>query len=160
MIVATATLALLMTAGGNLMYFYLIGRVGPTKTQSVSFLVPVFALLAGVLVLDEPFTISMALGLGVIIVSVLLVLEIHVYPRTWTVSSMNTSTRFVAAFVSSVRHGTARAQPAPVVAITPAHVSYAMLTTGVLRDRHSELATRVGRTCAATCMGIRPQLAV
>ena len=30
----------------NLLYFYLLDHVGPTKTQSVAFLIPVFALLA------------------------------------------------------------------------------------------------------------------
>jgi drug/metabolite transporter (DMT)-like permease len=77
-IAATISLALIMTAGGNLLYFYLIARIGPTKTQSVSFLIPVFALLAGTLVLDEPFTASMLLGLGVIFLSVALVTELRV----------------------------------------------------------------------------------
>jgi drug/metabolite transporter (DMT)-like permease len=80
-IVATVTLALIMTAGGNLLYFYLIGRIGPTKTQTVSFLIPVFALIAGVLFLGEPFTHSMLLGLGVIFLSVVLIAEMPVQPR-------------------------------------------------------------------------------
>ena len=67
---ATLSLALIMTAGGNLLYFYLLERVGPTTTQSVSFLVPAFALLAGVLLLGEPFTMSMLLGLAVIVTSI------------------------------------------------------------------------------------------
>lgn len=70
---ATLSLALIMTAGGNLLYYYLLTHVGPTKTQSVSFLVPVFALLAGAVLLDEAVTASMLGGLGVIVLSVVLV---------------------------------------------------------------------------------------
>lgn len=74
-VTATVTLALVMTAGGNLLYFYLIDRIGPTKTQTVSFLIPVFALLASVLFLDEPMTAGTLLGLGIIFGSVALVTE-------------------------------------------------------------------------------------
>ena len=76
---ATLTLALVMTAGGNLLYFRLITHVGPTAAQSVSFLVPAFALLAGVLVLREPFTVGMLLGLMVIALSIVLVTDVYVH---------------------------------------------------------------------------------
>jgi drug/metabolite transporter (DMT)-like permease len=77
---ATVTLALVMTAGGNLLYFYLIDQIGPTKTQSVAFLIPVFALLAGAL-LGEPLTSSTLLGLGIILMSVVLVTEVQLRMR-------------------------------------------------------------------------------
>lgn len=70
-------LALVMTAGGNLLYFYLLDHVGPTKTQSVAFLIPVFALLASVVFLDETVTHGMLLGLGMIFVAVGLVIEVR-----------------------------------------------------------------------------------
>jgi drug/metabolite transporter (DMT)-like permease len=73
-IMATITLALVMTAGGNLLYFSLIERVGPTQTQTVSFLVPIVALGAGVVLFDEPLTATMIIGFGVIVVSLLLVM--------------------------------------------------------------------------------------
>jgi drug/metabolite transporter (DMT)-like permease len=75
---ATLILALVMTAGGNLLYFYLIDHVGPTKTQSVAFLIPVFALLAGVVVLGEPMTSGTLIGLGIIFSGVALVAELNI----------------------------------------------------------------------------------
>jgi drug/metabolite transporter (DMT)-like permease len=72
---ATIVLALVMTAGGNLLYFYLLDHVGPTKTQSVAFLIPVFALLAGVVFLGEPVTGGMLTGLSIVFAGVLLVFE-------------------------------------------------------------------------------------
>jgi drug/metabolite transporter (DMT)-like permease len=70
---ATLTLALVMTAGGNLLYFALIARVGPTRTQLVAFLVPVVALLAGALLLGEPVHGSTLVGLATIFAGVGLV---------------------------------------------------------------------------------------
>src|SRR5581483_11728537 len=69
--------ALVMTAAGNLLYFYLLEHVGPTKTQSVAFLIPVFALLASVVFLGEPLTTGTLLGLGLIFVAVGLVIEVR-----------------------------------------------------------------------------------
>jgi drug/metabolite transporter (DMT)-like permease len=57
---ATLGLAILSTAVAYLLYFRLLHNVGPTKTMTVTFLVPLFSLLWGVLLLDEP------LGAGVI----------------------------------------------------------------------------------------------
>jgi drug/metabolite transporter (DMT)-like permease len=70
---ATLTLALVMTAGGNLLYFALIARVGPTQTQLVAFLVPVVALLAGGLFLGEPLDGATLAGLATIFAGVGLV---------------------------------------------------------------------------------------
>jgi drug/metabolite transporter (DMT)-like permease len=70
---ATLTLALVMTVGGNLLYFALIARVGPTRTQIVAFLVPVVALVAGALLLGEPVHASTLLGLAIIFAGVGLV---------------------------------------------------------------------------------------
>ena len=66
-------LALLCTAAAYLLYFYLIRSVGPTKTLTVTFLIPVFGLLFGVLLLGEPVGIGTLIGLGVILTSVALV---------------------------------------------------------------------------------------
>jgi drug/metabolite transporter (DMT)-like permease len=66
-------LALLCTAAAYLLYFYLIRSVGPTKTLTVTFLIPVFGLLFGVLLLGEPVGIGTLTGLGVILASVALV---------------------------------------------------------------------------------------
>jgi drug/metabolite transporter (DMT)-like permease len=70
---ATLALALVMTAGGNLLYFALIARAGPTQTQTVAFLVPVVALLAGALLLGEPVGQATLTGLVIIFTGVGLV---------------------------------------------------------------------------------------
>jgi drug/metabolite transporter (DMT)-like permease len=74
---AVAVLGLVMTAGGNLLYFYLLDHVGPTKTQSVAFLIPVFALLASVVFLGEPVTGGTLLGMAIILAGVGLVIEVR-----------------------------------------------------------------------------------
>ncbi len=66
-------LALLSTALAYLLYFRLIVNVGPTKTLTVTFLVPVFGVLFGVLLLGEPFGPGTLLGMGIILASVALV---------------------------------------------------------------------------------------
>jgi drug/metabolite transporter (DMT)-like permease len=66
-------LALLSTAVAYILYFRLIENVGPTSTVTVTFLVPVFGLLFGVLILGEPFGAGTLLGLAIILLSVALV---------------------------------------------------------------------------------------
>ena len=66
-------LALLSTAVAYLIYFRLIENVGPTSTLTVTLLVPVFGLLFGVLLLDEPFGFGTLAGLGIILSSVVLI---------------------------------------------------------------------------------------
>jgi len=66
-------LALLSTAVAYLLYFRLIWNVGPTSTVTVTLLVPVFGLLFGVVLLDEPFGLGTLVGLGIILSSVVLV---------------------------------------------------------------------------------------
>ena len=66
-------LAFLSTAVAYLIYFRLIENVGPTSTLTVTLLVPVFGLLFGVLLLDEPFGFGTLAGLGIILTSVVLI---------------------------------------------------------------------------------------
>ena len=70
-------LAVLSTAVAYLIYFRLLASVGPTKTLTVTFLVPVFGLLFGVLLLGEPAGIGTLVGLGIILSSVTLVTEVR-----------------------------------------------------------------------------------
>ena len=77
---AVVGLALLSTAFAYLLYFRLIGSIGPTKTLTVTFLVPVFGLIWGMLILDEPVNLGMLGGLGVILASVLLVTGVRFLP--------------------------------------------------------------------------------
>ncbi|MBA2714700.1 MAG: DMT family transporter [Rubrobacteraceae bacterium] len=66
-------LALLSTAVAYLIYFRLIENVGPTSTVTVTLLVPVFGLVFGVVLLDEPFGPGTLAGLGIILSSVILI---------------------------------------------------------------------------------------
>jgi drug/metabolite transporter (DMT)-like permease len=66
-------LAFLSTALAYLIYFRLIENVGPTSTVTVTLLVPVFGLLFGVLLLEEPFGPGTLAGLGIILTSVVLI---------------------------------------------------------------------------------------
>ena len=66
-------LALLSTAVAYMLYFRLIENVGPTSTVTVTLLVPVFGLLFGVLLLNEPFGLGTIAGMGIILSSVVLV---------------------------------------------------------------------------------------
>jgi drug/metabolite transporter (DMT)-like permease len=74
-ILATLTLALLCTSFAYLIYFRLITAAGPTTAASVTFLVPFFSILWGVIFLQEPLSAGMFLGLGVILGSVGLVIS-------------------------------------------------------------------------------------
>jgi drug/metabolite transporter (DMT)-like permease len=66
-------LAFLSTAVAYLIYFRLIENVGPTSTVTVTLLVPVFGLLFGVLLLEEPFGLGTLAGLGIILTSVVFI---------------------------------------------------------------------------------------
>ena len=72
---ALLALILLSTAVAYLLYFSLLRRIGSTGTASVTFLVPVFGSLWGVLFLHDPFTPGMLLGLALILLSVGFVLR-------------------------------------------------------------------------------------
>jgi drug/metabolite transporter (DMT)-like permease len=70
---ATIALALLSTSLAYLLYFSLIASAGPTRTLSVTFLVPVFGVLWSVLFLRETVGPATLAGLAIILASVLLV---------------------------------------------------------------------------------------
>jgi drug/metabolite transporter (DMT)-like permease len=71
--ISVLALALLSTAVAYMLYYRLIENVGPTSTTTVTLLVPVFGLLLGVLILNEPFGLGTLVGLGTILCSVALV---------------------------------------------------------------------------------------
>src|ERR671916_704639 len=66
-------LALPSTAVAYMLYFRLISNVGPTSTSTVTLLVPLFGLLFGVVLLDEPVGLGTLAGLVLILSSVTLV---------------------------------------------------------------------------------------
>ncbi|MEZ4658743.1 MAG: DMT family transporter [Caldilineaceae bacterium] len=79
---AVLGLALLSTALAYLIYFRLIISAGATQAATVTFLIPFFSVLWGRVFLNEPLSVGMFMGLGVILVSVWLVLGIHPPPRS------------------------------------------------------------------------------
>ncbi|MBF6327022.1 DMT family transporter [Nocardia transvalensis] len=60
-------LAVLCTAVAFLVFFALIGEVGPARTTVITYLNPAVALLIGVALLDEPLTAGMAIGFPLVI---------------------------------------------------------------------------------------------
>jgi drug/metabolite transporter (DMT)-like permease len=66
-ILCVILLALFSTSLAYLLYFRLIQNIGPTKALTVTFLVPIFAMLWGALFLKEPITVSMIFGCALIL---------------------------------------------------------------------------------------------
>lgn len=73
-------LALLSTAVAYLLYFYLISTSGPTKAATVTFLVPLFGVLLGIALLNEPFGLGTLVGMGIVLSGVALVIEVRFRP--------------------------------------------------------------------------------
>ena len=65
--VAVAALALACTALAYLLYFRLIAHVGPAQAIAVTYLIPPFAIVWGLLVLGEPVTAGMLAGCAVVL---------------------------------------------------------------------------------------------
>lgn len=72
-VVAMLVLALAGTSLGYLLYFDLIARVGATNTLSVTYLVPVFGVFWGRVLLGEAIHLGTIVGLAIILTSVTLV---------------------------------------------------------------------------------------
>lgn len=65
---AVTALAVACTALAYILYFRLIANVGPTRAIAVTFLIPAFGMLWGVLFLGESVTFGMLAGCAVILV--------------------------------------------------------------------------------------------
>ena len=76
-ILALLVLALACTSVAYLLYFQLLAAVGPTKSTTVTYLLPVFGTAWGALFLDEPVTAGMLAGLLLVLGSVVLVNEVR-----------------------------------------------------------------------------------
>ena len=66
-VISVLALAVLSTAFAYILYFRLIQNVGSTKALTVTYLIPLFAMLWGALVLGEAITSSMILGCGLVL---------------------------------------------------------------------------------------------
>ena len=75
--VATAVLglALLCSAAAYVLYFRLLVDIGPTRSLTVAFLIPVFATLWGAVFLGEPVGVGTVIGGAVILIATALVLD-------------------------------------------------------------------------------------
>ena len=65
--VSAVLLAVFCTGIAYILYFRLLSRIGPSKTLAVTYLIPVFGVLWGHLLLHEPITASMTVGCSVIL---------------------------------------------------------------------------------------------
>ena len=72
--IATILLAVLATAFALIFYFRLIARLGGQKASTVTFLIPVFAVAWGEVLLDEGVTLSMAVGGAIVLAGTALTL--------------------------------------------------------------------------------------
>lgn len=70
---ALLALAILCTAFAYQLYYYLIISAGPTKALTVTLLIPVFGVLMGGVLLQEPISSGMLIGLVIVLFSVGLV---------------------------------------------------------------------------------------
>lgn len=61
-------LAVICTAVAFLVFFALIAEAGPARATVITYINPAVAILLGVLILNEPFTIGMAIGFPLVIV--------------------------------------------------------------------------------------------
>jgi drug/metabolite transporter (DMT)-like permease len=66
-VAAVTTLALVCTALAFLLFFALIREVGPSRTTVITYVNPLVAVLLGVVLLNEPFTVGIAVGLPLIL---------------------------------------------------------------------------------------------
>lgn len=64
---ALAGLALVCTAWAYGLFYRLIGRIGPSRSLTVTFLIPVFGMLWGTLFLGERISVAMVAATGVIV---------------------------------------------------------------------------------------------
>jgi drug/metabolite transporter (DMT)-like permease len=62
-----ALLGVLSTGLAYILYFRLIANVGPTNAITVTYLIPVFAMILGAVVIDEAITLPMLMGCAVIL---------------------------------------------------------------------------------------------
>ncbi|WP_043931743.1 DMT family transporter [Bacillus sp. EB01] len=74
-------LGVFSTALGYLLYYYLIASVGPTKTVTVTFLIPLFGMVWGVIFLKEQITSGMIVGLFIILSSLFLISDIEAFRK-------------------------------------------------------------------------------
>lgn len=66
-LLAIAGLGLVCTAVAFLLFFELIAEVGPTRATVITYINPAVALILGVAILGEPFTLGVGVGFALIL---------------------------------------------------------------------------------------------
>ncbi len=64
---AAIVMGFFSTALAYILYFRLIANTGPTNAITVTYLIPLFAMILGAVVIDEPITLPMVIGCAVIL---------------------------------------------------------------------------------------------
>jgi drug/metabolite transporter (DMT)-like permease len=78
---ALAALGVVCTALALALFFSLIREVGPQRSLVITFVNPAVAVLLGVLLLDEPFTLGIGLGLPLVLLGCVLATRRSVAPE-------------------------------------------------------------------------------
>ena len=65
--IAVAVLGSLCTAGAFLIFFALIAEVGPSRTTLITYVNPAVAVVLGIVILGEPFTLGIAIGFPLVL---------------------------------------------------------------------------------------------
>ncbi|MBC8119206.1 MAG: DMT family transporter [Burkholderiaceae bacterium] len=78
---ALIALGVLCTGVAYALYFRLLARLGPAKTMAVTFLIPAFAIVWGILFLGESISLVMAGGCAVILLGTALATQLISRPR-------------------------------------------------------------------------------
>ena len=79
--VAIVAMGIASTGFAYILYFRLIANVGPAKAITVAYLIPVFAIIWGALIIDERITLLMVIGCLIIFVGTALVTGVLPRPR-------------------------------------------------------------------------------
>src|SRR5260370_35878716 len=65
---SVAVLAVVCTVLGFLLFFALIGEIGPVRATVITYINPAVAAVLGILVLSEKFTVGMAVGFVLVMI--------------------------------------------------------------------------------------------
>jgi drug/metabolite transporter (DMT)-like permease len=85
---AAATLGVLCTAIAYIIFYRLFASIGPTKAVTVTFLIPLFSVIWGVLFVGERVTWNLAAGGGLILAGMVLITGLYTLLRGERASSV------------------------------------------------------------------------
>ena len=115
MVWSVVGLAVVCTALAFVVFFELIAEVGPSRATVITYLNPAVALLLGVLILDEAFTVATAVGFALILLGSVLATRRSPAPTEPAAARAGTGVEPVARRSRS----TATARPSPARSLSP-----------------------------------------